>query len=173
MAVRRDLYETLGLANGAGPEEVERAYRKLAVKFHPDRNFGDPEAAEKLKEINQAYDVLKDPSKKELYDSYGFEGLERGGPDFGRGAGGFADIVNDFMEAFMGNGRGRGPHPGRDLQLRLDITLEEAYRGARKPVTFAREESCPDCEGRGSKRGSKPAACRHCGGRGRRLLRQS
>src|SRR5215217_753580 len=171
MAGKRDYYEVLGVARTATEEEIKKAYRKLALEHHPDRNHGNPESAEKFKEATEAYEVLVTAEKRERYDRYGHAGVE--------GMGGFGggnvhvdlnDLFGDLLGSFFGQqGGGRrrgGPQPGRDVQVVLDIELAEAATGVKKTVTVQREDLCEPCGGTGAKPGTKPAACRRCGGQG-------
>lgn len=170
---KRDYYEVLGVAKNASVDEIERAYRKLARQFHPDRNIGDAEAEVKFKEATEAHEVLVDSDKRERYDRHGHAGVNgNAGADFG--GGGFADIMNDLFGAFMGGGqRGgrRGPSRGGDIRLPLDIDLLEASRGVKKEVKVRRYETCNDCSGSGSK-SNKRNTCQRCRGRGELIQRQ-
>src|SRR5262249_53016727 len=163
---KRDYYEVLGVVRTATEVEITKAYRKLAMQHHPDRNVGDAEAEARFKEVTEAYEVLRDPQKRGIYDRHGHAGLA------GMGAGGadprsaFHDLFDDLLGSFFGGGgpgggrrqRG-GPRPGRDIQTILEIDLVEAATGCKKTQTVAREEVCRDCSGSGSKPGSKPATC--------------
>ncbi|MFL5243922.1 MAG: molecular chaperone DnaJ [Gemmataceae bacterium] len=174
MASKRDYYEVLGVGKEADLEEIKRAYRKLAMQYHPDRNVGDKEAEEKFKEAAEAYDVLHDHEKRQRYDRYGHAGLNGlGGPNF-NDAGSIFDLFGDIFGDFFGQQRGgrSGPQGGRDLQVSLEIDLIEAARGTRKSITIPREENCPDCAGQGYRKGTKPANCRRCGGQGVVLINQ-
>jgi molecular chaperone DnaJ len=168
MGSKRDYYEVLGVRKDADGEEIKRAYRKLAMEHHPDRNVGDKEAEEKFKEAAEAYDVLRDPAKRERYDRYGHAGLnDLGGPNFNNPQSVF-DLFGDiFGDIFGGGPRGRrGPQPGRDLQMGIEVTLEEAFRGTTKTVTIPREELCSECSGKGARPGTEPVTCRRCNGAG-------
>jgi molecular chaperone DnaJ len=175
MPPKRDYYEVLGVSRDADTDDIERAYRKLARQFHPDRNIGDKEAENKFKEVTEAHEVLVDETKRDRYDRYGHAGLEgMHDPGFGQ-AGSFADIVNDLFGAFMGGpgGRGgrRGPQRGNDLRMPLDIDLLEAARGVKRQVKVRRFEVCLECAGSGSKN-NKRATCSRCRGRGEFTQRQ-
>jgi molecular chaperone DnaJ len=167
MAGKRDYYEVLGVAREADAEELKKAYRRLALQYHPDRNAGDPEAAEKFKEASEAYDVLSNPQKRQRYDRYGHAGLEGlAMPDFGNAQSVF-DLFGDLFGDFFGGGRARrGPRSGRDVGYELELSLAEAARGCTKTISFTREEGCGDCAGTGCRRGTSPAACRYCQGHG-------
>jgi molecular chaperone DnaJ len=167
MAARRDCYEILGVTREADAEELKRAYRKLAMQYHPDRNSGDAEAAEKFKEASEAYDILSNPDKRQRYDRYGHAGLEGVGmPDFSTPAA--VDLVSDLFGDLFGGGssRRRGPRPGRDMGLRIELSLPEAARGCKREISFTREEVCGDCSGSGCRKGTSPAVCRQCHGQG-------
>ena len=166
MASRRDYYEVLGVGKDASPEDLKRAYRVLAMKYHPDRNSGDDAAAGRFKEAAEAYDVLSDPDKRARYDRYGHAGLEgMAMPDFSSGASIF-DLFGDIFGGLFGERGQRGPQRGEDLVYTLELTLAEAYRGCTKTVEFQRDEQCGECRGSGAKPGSQPARCRNCEGRG-------
>jgi molecular chaperone DnaJ len=165
---KRDFYETLGVSKAANADELKKAYRKLAMQYHPDRNPDDKTAEGKFKEINEAYDILKDDQKRAAYDQFGHAAFEQGG---GRGpfAGtGFADIFDEMFGDFMGGGRGRGgPARGSDLRYNLEIGLEEAFRGKQTTIRVATLVACEHCHGSGAAPGSKPISCPTCRGRGR------
>lgn len=174
---KRDYYEVLGVSRTATEVEVTKAYRKLAMQHHPDRNVGDPEAEVRFKEVTEAYEVLRDPQKRQIYDRHGHAGLS------GMGGGGvdprtaFHDLFDDLLGSFFGGGGGRrqsrgGPRPGRDIQAVLDIDLVEAATGVKKTQTVPRDEFCKECNGTGAKPGTKPATCRRCGGQGAVILNQ-
>src|SRR5262245_41548850 len=159
MATRkRDYYEVLGVNAQADAEEIKRAYRKLAMQYHPDRNVGDEDAERLFKEAAEAYEVLHDPQKRQRYDRYGHAGLEgMNVPHFNDPQSVF-DLFGDIFGDIFGGRRGRGgPQPGRDLQVAVDIELVEAARGVQKTVAIAREEWCTECSGSGCRRGTNPA----------------
>ena len=169
--MKRDYYEVLGVSKGADDEEVKRAYRRLAMKYHPYRNPGDREAEERFKEASEAYEVLRDPEKRQIYDRYGHEGLQ--GTGF-TGFRGFDDIFSSFGDIFEeffgfasrgGRARARG-RAGADLRYNLSLTLEEAASGKEVEIRLDRHERCPNCRGSGVKPGSAPAVCPMCHGRG-------
>ncbi len=176
---KRDYYDVLGVNKSASPEELKSAYRKLAVKYHPDKNPGDKVAEDKFKEASEAYGILSDKSKKENYDNFGHAAFENGGGGRGGfgGFGGFSgadfsDIFEDFFGDFGGGGRrssrGRNSNNrGSDLRYDLSITLEEAYSGKKQNIQFSTSEKCNTCKGNGSKPGYSPDRCTYCGGNGR------
>ncbi len=167
MASKRDYYEVLGVARDADDDTLKRAYRKLAMQYHPDRNVGDAEAEAKFKEASEAYDVLRDPHKRQLYDRYGHAGLDGTTLHNFANADAVMDIFGDILGDLFGGGRRRrGPRPGRDLQMTLEIDLLEAARGVQKEIKVPRAETCSDCQGSGAKPGTRPATCRRCGGHG-------
>jgi molecular chaperone DnaJ len=165
MASKRDYYEVLEVSRDADDETIKKAYRRLAMQYHPDRNVGDHQAEVKFKEAAEAYEVLRDPQKRQRYDRYGHAGLEGLNlPNFSN-ADSIMDLFGDLF-GFFGNGRRRGPRPGRDLQVSVEVELLEAVRGVKKTITIPREEVCGDCGGAGARRGTQPATCRRCGGQG-------
>lgn len=172
MSTKRDYYEILGVSREAAPDEINKAYRKLALEYHPDRNGGDPEAVERFKEVNEANEILSDPQKRRLYDRGGHDAVRNGSAARGGGNpfGGHGSIF-DFVQDMFGGGQGHGPRGGADLQVIIDVTLEEAYRGVKKSVTYQREENCPDCSGSGVKPTAKPPRCRRCDGTGVETVR--
>jgi len=166
MSTTRCYYEVLNVTRGASGDEVKRAYRRLAMKCHPDRNPGDTRAEASFKEAAEAYEILGDPERRRMYDRYGREGLrQRPGhamnPD---------DIFSMFSDIFEGMGGARGgrrrPVRGYDLEYQLDITLEEAFGGVEQDITFTRVDVCTECSGDGSAPGSTPETCTTCGGNG-------
>jgi molecular chaperone DnaJ len=170
LAVKRDYYEVLGLSTSASPDEIKGAYRRLARQHHPDVNQGDSAAESRFKEINQAYEVLSNPEKRQRYDRFGHDGVNGtpGGADVGFGGFGVGDIFDMF---FGGTTREAGPRGARlqrgaDLRYDLEITLEEAAFGAERSVEIAKLESCTLCKGTGAKEGSKPETCSTCRGHG-------
>ena len=177
MATETDYYELLEVSKTASGEEIKKAYRKLAMKYHPDRNPGDKEAENKFKAINQAYDVLKDPQKRAAYDRYGHQAFANGGMgggnpfngfDFNFG-GGFSDIFSDIFSDFMGGGQRSSAQnyaqDGADLRYNLEITLEEAFSGVEKEIKIPTTVPCEDCNGHGTADGKEAPICPHCKGR--------
>jgi molecular chaperone DnaJ len=168
---KQDFYELLGVSKGAVAEDLKKAYRKLAMQWHPDRNPGDKAAEQKFKDINEAYDVLKDDQKRAAYDRYGHAAFENGrgaGPgDFGFAAG-FADIFDEMFGDFMGGRRGQqSATRGNDLRYNMEITLEEAFKGKQASVRVPTLIACESCTGSGAEAGSKPVTCPTCHGHGR------
>ena len=177
---KRDYYEVLGVGKDASPEEIKKAYRKNAMKYHPDRNPGDKTAEEKFKELGEAYEVLSDQEKRSRYDQYGFAGVDPnynggfggGGSGFGGGGfGGFGDFGDIFSEFFGGGGSSRAssrnaPRQGESIGVRLDLTFEEAAFGCEKEVAAQRIENCAACQGTGSQDG-QTETCSKCHGSGR------
>ena len=178
---KRDYYEVLGVARTAGADEIKRAYRQMALKYHPDRNPGDGAAEEKFKEAAEAYSILGDPGKRTVYDRYGLDGLK--GEGFSGFSGFDSSIFGDFEDILgslfgfgdvFGNRRGRraSPQRGRDLALEIEISLEEAAAGADKEISLSRAEHCPECRGTGLAPGTRKTACPTCGGRGQLRYQQ-
>ena len=176
---KKDYYDILGVTKKATPEEIKKASRSLAMKYHPDRNQGDKAAEGKFKEASEAYQVLSDPKKKSSYDQFGHSAFEggaggTGGFDFGGfESGAFSDIFDDFFGDFMGSGRGgrsskkSRSNRGSDLKINLEITLEEAYLGKKQTINLSSNEKCEKCSGSGAEPGSKPKKCSTCGGHGK------
>ncbi len=179
---KRDYYDVLGIAKGASPDEIKKAYRSKAKELHPDRNKDNPDAEEQFKEVNEAYDVLKDGEKKAAYDRFGHAAFEGGmggprpggmggGPGQGDFASAFSDVFEDLFGDFMGNRPGAGPRSraqrGSDLRYNLRISLEQAYKGARKTITVSSSASCSACHGTGAEGGAEPQTCPTCSGMGK------
>lgn len=181
---KADYYELLGVSRTASADELKKAYRQQAMKYHPDRNPGDQAAEHRFKEINEAYDVLRDEQKRAAYDRYGHAAFEQGGMGgMGGGfggfdfAGGFGDIFEEMFGEILGGGPRRGGtrsagQRGADLRYDLDITLEEAFKGIEKNIKVATLVVCEACEGKGAAPGTAPTACPTCGGQGRVRVQQ-
>ncbi|MEW9123005.1 MAG: molecular chaperone DnaJ [Thermotaleaceae bacterium] len=170
---KRDYYEVLGLEKGVDEQAIKKAYRKLAMQYHPDKNPGNKEAEEKFKEINEAYEVLGDANKRARYDQFGHSGVGGngdGGFEGFSGHGGFDDIFGDIFDMFGGgfsSGRRRnGPQKGADLKYELGITFEEAAFGVEKDISVSKRESCSTCNGTGAKPGTSKKTCTNCNGSG-------
>lgn len=173
---KRDYYEVLGVEKNASDAEIKKAYRKLAMKYHPDQNPGDKSAEEKFKEVNEAYEVLSNAEKKALYDQYGFAGVDPnfnpGGSPFGGGFGGFGgfgdlgDIFGDFFGGGGSSARRNGPAKGQNVVCEIEISFEDAAFGCEREVTYSRVEPCATCGGSGAKEGTQPETCSYCKGRG-------
>ncbi len=190
MANKRDYYEVLGVDKNVSDDELKKAYRRLAKKYHPDANPDNrKEAEEKFKEVSEAYKVLSDPQKRRMYDQFGHDGPQGFGGTGGPGGGyysytssgfdGFSDFgdLGDIFSSFFGGGSGfggrtgrsqrtAGPRKGRDLSYNLDITFEESYLGVKKEITILRDEECPTCHGSKAKPGTKATTCKACNGTG-------
>jgi len=178
---KRDYYEVLGVSKSASADELKKAYRKLAMKLHPDKNPGDKESEHKFKELNEAYEALSDANKRAAYDRMGHAAFEQGGgggAGFGQrghpggfefNAGGFSDIFEEMFGDFMGGGGrgGRAHQRGNDLQYNMSVTLEEAYAGVKKSITVTMGVPCGTCHGSGAEKGSTPTTCPTCHGRGK------
>ncbi|HAT33289.1 MAG TPA: molecular chaperone DnaJ [Janthinobacterium sp.] len=177
---KRDFYETLGVAKNSSEEEIKKSYRKLAMKYHPDRNPDSKESEEKFKEVKEAYEMLTNPEKREAYDRYGHAGVDPnmgGGGGFGGGAGGFADSFGDiFGDIFGGGGRSRNAGPqvyrGADLRYNLEITLEQAAHGFDTTIRVPSWDKCDTCHGTGAKPGTAPSTCTTCAGHGQVRMQQ-
>lgn len=177
MAEKRDYYEVLGVDKGASADEIKRAYRKLAKQYHPDLNKDNPEAAEKFKEVGEAYSVLSDDEKRAKYDQFGHAAFDgSGGYDAGGGFGGFSDFgdLGDIFGSFFGGAFGGGggqsrrnaPQKGRDIRVKVELTFEEAAFGAKKTINVSRMDTCSACSGTGAKPGTSAETCSRCGGAG-------
>src|SRR5262245_44855963 len=169
-ATKRDYYEVLGVVREAPADEIKKAYRQMALKYHPDRNPGDDEAPKRFKEAAEAYEVLSDSEKRQRYDRYGHAGLNGSSFHDFRST---DDIMSAFSDIFGGGlfgdffgERRRGPRPGPDLAIRMEIELVEAARGCSRPIEVSRQEFCAECRGSGAKKGTSPTTCNYCGGRG-------
>ena len=191
---KRDYYEVLGVDKNATAEEIKKAYRKMAVKYHPDKNPGDKEAGEKFKEAAEAYSILSDADKKARYDQFGHAGVEGAGPDFSGGFGNLNDILKDLFGGAFGGGFGGGfegfggfgggfgggrsqqqrVYRGRDIRVRVKLTLEEIAKGVEKEITIEKSVPCTECGGKGAKNNSDIKTCPACNGTGQveRVVRQ-
>lgn len=184
MADKRDFYEVLGLKKGASDDEIKKAYRKMAKKYHPDLNPGDKQAEANFKEVNEAYEVLSDKDKKSRYDQFGHAGVD---PNYGAGGGGYSyggnpfgqdiDLGDIFSSFFGGFGGGRqsnynGPRKGSDAEIELAISFEEAAKGCTKRISYQLIDKCDDCHGTGAQKGSSPKTCPDCHGTGQIRISQ-
>ena len=176
--MKRDYYEVLGVPRQADTDAIKKAYRKAALKYHPDRNPDDPGAEDRFKEATEAYEVLRDTELRAMYDRYGHDGIKAGVRGGGAGFGGFAtfdEALNIFMrefggfgfEEFFGGSRRRGGRPrGSDVKIRVKLTLEDVLRGVKKTIRMPILDTCGDCGGGGARGGGAPQVCPHCGGSG-------
>ena len=177
---KRDYYEVLGVPKNASDEDIKKAYRKLAMKFHPDRNQGDAEAEVKFKEAKEAYEILSDAEKRGAYDQYGHAGVDpnmRGGPGGAQGFGGFADAFGDIFGDIFGQARrqqggGRQVYRGNDLSYAMEVTLEEAAEGKEAQIRIPSWDECDTCHGTGAKPGTSAKTCSTCHGSGSVQMRQ-
>jgi molecular chaperone DnaJ len=168
--MKQDYYELLGVERGASAEDLKKAYRKLAMQHHPDRNPGDAAAEQKFKDINEAYDVLKDEQKRAAYDRFGHAAFEQGGRAGGGFEGfgaGFADIFDEMFGDFMGGRRGGSQARGSDLRYNMEITLEEAFGGKTAQIKIPSSAACETCSGTGAAGGAQPINCPTCQGHGK------
>ena len=179
MAEKQDYYETLGVAKSASADEIKKAYRTLAKKYHPDMNPGNKEAEQKFKEINEAYAVLSDPDKKQKYDTYGHAAFDQTGGGYGgfEGFGGFDFDVGDIFSSFFGGGRSsrssrNGPIQGDDIAVRIILSFEEAVFGCKKEISYNRIQKCSDCNGTGAQKGTVVERCSKCNGTGQIRVQQ-
>lgn len=184
---KRDYYEVLGVSKTATDEEIKKAYRKLALKYHPDYNPGDKTAEEKFKEINEAHEVLSDPDKRKRYDQFGFAGVDPNYAASQGGAGGFGgfggvdlgDIFGDIFGGGFGGFAGGGarsnpnaPRKGQDIRVRITLSFDEAVHGCKKNITITRQQTCTECNGSGAAPGTTPEVCPDCNGRGYTVQQQ-
>ncbi|HMV54972.1 MAG TPA: molecular chaperone DnaJ [Rhodocyclaceae bacterium] len=175
---KRDFYEVLGVNRDASDDEIKKAYRKLAMKFHPDRNPDNPKAEEQFKEAKEAYEILSDAQKRQAYDQFGHAGVDpQAGMGGGAGMGGFADAFSDIFGDIFGGGRGGGGgrstvYRGADLRYNLEISLEEAARGTDTRIRIPTMEECDTCHGSGARPGTQPKSCPTCGGAGQVRMQQ-
>ena len=179
MADKQDYYETLGINKGASQDEIKKAYRQMAKKYHPDMNPGNQEAEKKFKEVNEAYAVLSDEEKKAKYDQFGHAAFEQGGAG-SYGAGGFGDFgfdMGDIFSSIFGGGsqranRANAPQDGDDILVRVSISFEEAVFGCKEDITFPKIQKCSECSGTGAQKGTTPDKCTKCNGRGTITVQQ-
>ena len=181
MAEKRDYYEVLGIQKGATEDEIKKAFRQNAKKYHPDLHPGDKACEEKFKEVNEAYEVLSDKEKRARYDQFGHAGVD---PNFSAGGGSpfaqdmdIGDIFNSFFGGFGGFGGGRSSNPnaprrGADVEANLFLDFEEAAKGCKKTITYQNIETCSDCHGTGAQKGTTPKTCTACGGKGKVTINQ-
>ncbi len=184
---KRDYYEVLGVSKTATDEEIKKAYRKLALKYHPDYNPGDKTAEEKFKEINEAHEVLSDPDKRKRYDQFGFAGVDPNYAASQGGAGGFGgfggvdlgDIFGDIFGGGFGGFAGgsarsnpNAPRKGQDIRVRITLSFDEAVHGCKKNITITRQQTCTECNGSGAAPGTTPEVCPDCNGRGYTVQQQ-
>ena len=169
----KDFYEILGVSKNANNDEIKKSYRKLAMKYHPDRNKGDKAAEKKFKEVSAAYDILKDPKKKSTYDQYGHEAFRQGGMGGAQGFGDFAGGFSDIFEEFFGSGfgssqqRSRGPSRGSDLRYNMTVNLQDAFSGKKTKIKIPSYTECDSCSATGSADKSGPSTCSSCNGYGK------
>ena len=168
---KRDCYDVLGVAKSSSKDEIKKAYRKLALKYHPDKNKGDKASEEKFKEASESYHILSDEKRKANYDQFGhaaFEGSGGSGHGFsGFDTSSFSDIFEDFFGDFGGSSTRGSNNRGNDLRYDVTINLEDAYQGIEKNVRYTTYKKCSDCAGTGAAKGSKPVSCNYCGGKGK------
>lgn len=172
---KRDYYEVLGVEKAADEKDIKKAYRRVAMKYHPDRNPDDPDADEKFKEATEAYDVLMNSEKRAAYDRFGHAGVDPNMGGGGFGGGSFSDIFGDVFGDIFGGGGGRGrggPQRGSDLRYTLDISLEDAVRGTTVEIKVPSLSGCDECDGSGARKGSSPVSCSTCGGIGQVRMQQ-
>ena len=177
MANKKDLYDILGVNRDASDEDIKKSFRKLAMKFHPDRNPDSKDSEEKFKEAKGAYEVLSDPEKRRAYDAYGHAGVnpQMGGGPGGEGFGGFSEAFGDIFGEIFGGRGGRGAHQvyrGADLRYNMDITLEQAARGTETKIRIPSLDECEPCHGTGAKPGTQPKTCHTCNGQGQVRMQQ-
>jgi molecular chaperone DnaJ len=170
---KRDYYEVLGVNRDASEDDIKKAYRKLAMKHHPDRNPDNPKSEEQFKEAKEAYEVLCDSTKRAAYDQYGHAGVDQAGMGAGAGFGSFADAFGDIFGDIFGGGRQRSSvYRGADLRYNLEIALEEAAHGTETRIRIPTMQECETCKGTGAKPGTQPTACATCGGHGQVRMTQ-
>ena len=176
-STKRDYYEVLGVNRDAGEDEIKKAYRKLAMKYHPDRNPDNPKAEEQFKEAKEAYEILSDDQKRAAYDQYGHAGVDPsmgGGPGGGQGFGNFSDAFGDIFGDIFGGGRGQrsNVYRGADLRYNMELSLEEAARGTETKIRIPVMAECETCHGSGARPGTSPVTCTTCNGHGQVRMQQ-
>ena len=167
---KRDYYDVLGISKSSSKDEIKKAYRKLALKYHPDKNNGDKASESKFKEASEAYHILSDDKRKTNYDQFGHAAFEGGGANQGFGgfdSSSFSDIFEDFFGDLGGGTSRRSSNRGNDLRYDVAVNLEEAYTGVEKNIKYTTNKKCLDCSGSGAAKGSKPISCSYCGGKGK------
>lgn len=175
---KRDYYEILGVDKGASEKELKKSYRRMAMKYHPDRNPGDEKAEAQFKEVNEAFEILSDAQKRQAYDQFGHAGVDSnsgmGGASAGSGGFGdvFGDIFGDIFSGQAGSGRGHSGHRGADLQYNMELDLKEAVKGVTKTIEVPSYDACGSCHGSGAKKGSQPTTCHTCQGQGQVRIQQ-
>jgi molecular chaperone DnaJ len=169
---KKDYYEILGVSRSADEREIKKAYKRLAMKLHPDRNPDNPAALEQFKEVKEAYEILSDDQKRSAYDQYGHAAFEQGGMGGGAGGADFGDIFGDVFGDIFGGGRRQRSARGSDLQYNIELSLEDAVRGVSKEIRIPSLQECDLCHGSGAKAGSKPQTCSTCHGAGQVQMRQ-
>ena len=173
MATKRDYYEVLGVNKDAPEDEIKKAYRRLAMKHHPDRNPDNPKSEDLFKEAKEAYEVLTDPNKRAAYDHYGHAGVDPSSAAGGAGMGGFSDAFGDIFSDIFGGGRSRSTvFRGADLRYNLEVALEDAARGTETRIRIPAMEECETCKGTGAKPGTQPTQCTTCNGHGQVRMQQ-
>ena len=171
---KRDYYEVLGVARDANDAAIKKAFKRLAMKYHPDRNQDNPEAIDKFKEAREAYDILSDAQKRAAYDQYGHAGVDgSAGAGFGGGGANFSDIFGDVFGDIFGGGGGRSrSFRGSDLRYNMELGLEDAVAGTTVQIKIPTLVACKTCDGSGAKKGSSPVTCSTCGGTGQVRIQQ-
>ena len=175
MANKKDLYDVLGVNRDANDEDIKKSYRKLAMKYHPDRNPDSKDSEEKFKEAKSAYEILSEPEKRRAYDAYGHAGINPQGGGGSEGMGGFSEAFGDIFGEIFGGRGGRGGqqvYRGADLRYNMDITLEQAARGTETKIRIPSLDECATCKGTGAKPGTQPKTCHTCNGQGQVRMQQ-